>query len=92
VIGSAWRAGRKGAAAELASAGRDSTYVDKPLRIDRPGRVSLERGESSMARTSKIARRLLAVGVLAGLFSPGRWSPRDQPAQRTTPVVYAAHA
>jgi hypothetical protein len=44
-----------------------------------------------VARASKIARRLLAVGVLAGLLLSGAVIEEGTASAGTTPVIYAAH-
>ena len=44
-----------------------------------------------MAWTSKIAKRLLAAGVLAGLLLSGAVIGEGTASATTTPVVYAAH-
>jgi hypothetical protein len=44
-----------------------------------------------VARTSKFARALLAVGVLAGLLLSGAVIGAGTASASTTPVVYAAH-
>src|ERR1700748_401502 len=51
----------------------------------------LEQGESTVNRITKIVRRLLAGGVLAGLLLSGAVVAEGSASAATTPVLYSAN-